>query len=257
MTEETLPNALEAVADAPQAPETTEAQHTDKPEGDKPEGKDEKPERSPLEKELARERRRIQNLTRKNYELQARLQQVPNLAHSTQSGDNQGIDGDSESLSLSRAELERLVESRAKELAPTIKAKEDGEAEIREKAISLRKTLGDRFEELTGDLATVFDHDRQMLVLDADNPAALIEYLTDPDNADEADRIARLPANRAAFAMARIEAKLASTPKPKPQISKVAAPIEPVRGGGGSASGAPNPSDTKAWIKWRMSQPGF
>ena len=253
MTEETLPNALEAVADAPQAPETTEAQHTDKPEGDKPEGKDE----NPLEKQLKREQRRIQNLTRQKYELQARLEQLCSLAPSTQKADNQGIDDDSDTLSLSKAELQRMIEQKAKELAPTIKAKEDGEAEIREKAISLRKTLGDRFEELTGDLATVFDHDRQMLVLDADNPAALIEYLTDPDNADEADRIARLPANRAAFAMARIEAKLASTPKPKPQISKVAAPIEPVRGGGGSASGAPNPSDTKAWIKWRMSQPGF
>ena len=253
MTEETLPNALEAVADAPQAPETTEAQANDKPEGDKPEGKDE----NPLEKQLKREQRRIQNLTRQKYELQARLEQLSSLAPSTQKADNQGIDDDSDTLSLSKAELQRMIEQKAKELAPTIKAKEDGEAEIREKAIALRQTLGEKFEELTGDLAAVFDHDRQMLVLDADNPAALIEYLTDPDNAAEADRIARLPANRAAFAMARIEAKLASTPKPKPQISKVAAPIEPVRGGGGSASGAPNPSDTKAWIKWRMSQPGF
>lgn len=253
MTEETLPNALEAVADAPQAPETTEAQVQDTHEGDKPEGKDE----NPLEKQLKREQRRIQNLTRQKYELQAKLEQLSSLAPNTQKADNQGIVDDSDTLSLSKAELQRLIDQKAKELAPTIKAKEDGEAEIREKAISLRKTLGDRFEELTGDLATVFDHDRQMLVLDADNPAALIEYLTDPDNADEADRIARLPANRAAFAMARIEAKLTNTAKPKPQISKVAAPIEQVRGGGGSASGAPNPSDTKAWIKWRMSQPGF
>ena len=251
MTEETLPNALEAVADAPQAPETTEAQATDKPEGDKPEGKDE----NPLEKQLKREQRRIQNLTRQKYELQARLEQLSSLAPSTQKADNQGIDDDSDTLSLSKAELQRMIEQKAKELAPTIKAKEDGEAEIREKAISLRKTLGDRFEELTGDLATVFDHDRQMLVLDSDNPAALIEYLTDPDNADEADRIARLPANRAAFAMARIEAKLASTPKPKPQISKVAAPIEPVRGGGGASNAAPDViKDPAGWRRWMNAQ---
>lgn len=251
MTEETLPNALEAVADAPQAPETTEAQVQDKPEGDKPEGKDE----NPLEKQLKREQRRIQNLTRQKYELQARLEQLSSLAPSTQKADNQGIVDDSDTLSLSKAELQRMIEQKAKELAPTIKAKEDGEAEIREKAISLRKTLGDRFEELTGDLATVFDHDRQMLVLDADNPAALIEYLTDPDNADEADRIARLPANRAAFAMARIEAKLASTPKPKPQISKVAAPIEPVRGGGGASNAAPDViKDPAGWRRWMNAQ---
>lgn len=251
MTEETLPNALGAVADAPQAPETTEAQHIDKPEGDKPEGKDE----NPLEKQLKREQRRIQNLTRQKYELQARLEQLSSLAPSTQKADNQGIDDDSDTLSLSKAELQRMIEQKAKELAPTIKAKEDGEAEIREKAISLRKTLGDRFEELTGDLATVFDHDRQMLVLDADNPAALIEYLTDPDNAEEADRIARLPANRAAFAMARIEAKLASTPKPKPQISKVAAPIEPVRGGGGASNAAPDViKDPAGWRRWMNAQ---
>lgn len=251
MTEETLPNALEAVADAPQAPETTEAQVQDKPEGDKPEGKDE----NPLEKQLKREQRRIQNLTRQKYELQARLEQLSSLAPSTQKADNQGIDDDSDTLSLSKAELQRLIEQKAKELAPTIKAKEDGEAEIREKAVSLRKTLGDRFDELTGDLATVFDHDRQMLVLDADNPAALIEYLTDPDNADEADRIARLPANRAAFAMARIEAKLASTQKPKPQPSKVAAPIEPVRGGGGATKAAPDViKDPAGWRRWMNEQ---
>jgi chromosome segregation ATPase len=251
MTEETLPNALEAVADAPQAPETTEAQHTDKPEGEKPEGKDD----NPLEKQLKREQRRIQNLTRQKYELQARLEQLSSLAPSTQKADNQGIDDDSDTLSLSKAELQRMIEQKAKELAPTIKAKEDGEAEIREKAISLRKTLGDRFEELTSDLATVFDHDRQMLVLDADNPAALIEYLTDPDNADEADRIARLPANRAAFAMARIEAKLASTQKPKPQPSKVAAPIEPVRGGGGASNAAPDViKDPAGWRRWMNAQ---
>ncbi len=256
MTDETLPNALEAVADAQQAPETTEAQATDKPEGEKPEGKDE----NPLEKQLKREQRRIQNLTRQKYEMAAeldRLKKLEHLASSTQKSDNQAIDDDSDTLSLSKAELERRIEQRARELAPTIKAKEDGETEVREKAVSLRKQLGERFEELTSDLASVFDHDRQLLVLDAENPAALIEYLTDPDNADEADRIARLPAQRAAFAMARIEAKIASTAKPKPQPSKVAAPIEPVRGGGGSTSGAPNPSDTKAWVKWRMSQPGF
>ncbi len=256
MTDETLPNALEAVADAQQAPETTEAQATDKPEGEKPEGKDE----NPLEKQLKREQRRIQNLTRQKYEMAARLEKLEELARlapSTQKADNQAIDDDSDTLSLSKAELERLIEKKAREIAPTIKAKEDGEAEVREKAVSLRKQLGERFEELTSDLASVFDHDRQLLVLDAENPAALIEYLTDPDNAEEADRIARLPAQSAAFAKARIEAKLASTAKPKPQPSKVAAPIEPVRGGGGSTSGAPNPSDTKAWVKWRMSQPGF
>jgi hypothetical protein len=253
MNDDLLPNALEAVADAQQAPETTEAPQ-DKPEGEKPEGKDE----NPLEKQLKREQRRIQNLTRQKYEMAARLEKLEELARlapSTQKADNQAIDDDSDTLSLSKAELQRMIEQKAKELAPTIKAKEDGEAEIREKAISLRKTLGDRFEELTGDLATVFDHDRQMLVLDADNPAALIEYLTDPDNADEADRIARLPANRAAFAMARIEAKLASTPKPKPQISKVAAPIEPVRGGGGASNAAPDViKDPAGWRRWMNAQ---
>lgn len=252
MTEETLPNALEAVADAPQAPETTEAQATDKPEGDKPEGKDE----NPLEKQLKREQRRIQNLTRQKYELQARLEQLSSLAPSTQKADNQGIDDDSDTLSLSKAELQRMIEQKAKELAPTIKAQEDSQAELRNKALTLRQELGERFDELTNDLAAVFDHDLQMMVLRAKAPKAVLEYLTDPDNAEVAERIARLDKQSAVFELGQLAAEISNKKvETRPQISKVAAPIEPVRGGGGASNAAPDViKDPAGWRRWMNAQ---
>ena len=84
----------------------------------------------------------------------------------------------------------------------------------------------------------------------ADEPKAVIEYLIDPDNADHADRIARMSAVQAGREISRLEDKLAAAKtKAKPQPSKAAVPLEAVKGGG-VPKGMPDPSNTKAYIEW-------
>jgi hypothetical protein len=92
-------------------------------------------------------------------------------------------------------------------------------------------------------------------IFDADDVKGVIEYLTDPDNAQEAERIANLPATRAGREIARIEAKLAEAKKAaKPKPSAAAKPIEAVKGGG-VPTGMPDPvKNPKGYIRWANQQ---
>ena len=147
-------------------------------------------------------------------------------------GDNIPQASDSETVTLSRADAQKLIESEARKLAPTI-AKEQSEHEHRAVATAkLRASLGDQFQELTDELAEVFTRERQFDVLQAENPAALIRYLTADENADEAEAIGRMSQFDAGRAIAKLESKLKT---PKPQPSKVPAPLEQVRGAGNTA----------------------
>lgn len=214
-----------------------------------------KKEKTPEQREIERLRRRVDNLTRQKYELSARNQ--PQQQEKTQGSDD-------EPVTLSRAELQKLIAEQAKELAPTI-SEQRAEIERRQGVVkSLAKTWGqEEFDAKASELDEVFGglsdasgrpKPATDAIFDADDPKAVIEYLTDPDNADEAERFARLPATRAGREIARIEAKLEAAKKAaKPQPSKAAKPIEAVKGAG-VATGAPDPTDTKAWIKWANEQ---
>ena len=245
-----LPDApvVDAGADGQQQTAAPEAEA--KPEGEAREG-EQKPQKTPEEKEIARLRRRVDNLTRRLYEGK---QATDGLHNRAETRDNTQQQADSDALSLTRAELQELIDKEARKRAPTIAKQEAEEATRRERAKGLFKELGeDQFKELTNDLAGVFrDTGKQLAVLESDNPRALLEYLTDPDNADEAERIADMPDIRAGRALAAIEAKLAK-PAEKPQRSNAPAPIEPGRGSG-KANTAPDPRDTKAWIAWANKQ---
>ena len=109
--------------------------------------------------------------------------------------------------------------------------------------------------ELTNELSEVFDAAKQLAVLDADDPAALLKYLTDPENADEAEEIGRLGDIAAGKRLARIEATLAAAPKtPAKQISKVPAPIESIRGQGRPATGLSDEISADEWRKRRTAE---
>ena len=222
-----------------------------KPEAEtKPEG-EQKKEKTPEEREISRLRRRVDNLTRRLYE-GGQKQSTEQLHESAQTRDNQGAQADSDALSLSRAELRELVEKEARKLAPTI-TKQTAEIEQRSASVkSLVKELGpEKFQELTDDLAAVFDGGKQLAILETDNPRALIEYLTDPENADEADRIAGMSDFRAGRALAAIESKIkAAADKAKPVPSKSGAPLEPLRSEAAHPTGMPDPSNVSAYIKW-------
>lgn len=247
-----LPNATDTpVAVAGDQP-TADASPTDGQEQQTEQVEDQKPEKDPLEKELARERNRIQKLTSQKYKLAAQLDQLKAQLQQFGNRDTNTQDADGDKLTLSRSELDRIVKEQAERLAPTIRSKAEEEAKLKSAAIALQKSLGvDEFEQLASDLASVFDNDKQLAVLRTDAPADILRYLTDPDNADEAENIGRMDSFDAGRAIAKIEAKLASKREQKPQPSKAAAPIEAARGTGTMTRDYNTIADDAAWYEAR------
>jgi hypothetical protein len=265
-----LPTGDTAAAGAQSQPDAAAAT-THEPAGDQQpgeqgqqsageEGGDKQPkkEKTPEQREIERLRRRVDNLTRQKYEARAQQAQQPEpRAQQTQAGND-------EPVTLTRAELQRMVAEQAQQLAPSI-TEQQAEIERRHGVVSkLAKAWGqEEFDAKASELDEVFGGlaDRSGkpkpatdAIFDADDPKAVIEYLTDPDNADEAERIARLPATRAGREIARIEAKLEEAKKnAKPRPSNAPRPIESVKGGG-VPSGMPDPSNTKAYIAWANAQ---
>jgi hypothetical protein len=212
-----------------------------------------KPEKTAAEKELARERRRIAQLTRIRREQEAEIALLRSnspLRRQETDANNPDTSGDgSETLQLTRAELQERIRAEAEKLAPTINAEQSRQKQLQEAAAATRKELGERFEELTDDLAAVLPAPKQLRVLTAEKPAALIQYLTDPENAAEADALAGMDDFDFGRALSRLETKAyAAAATQQPQRSNAATPVEPTRGRGTIKSGPP--ADTKAYIKW-------
>lgn len=216
-----------------------------------------KPEKTQEQREIERLRRRVDNLTRQKYELRA---SAPQPAQQQQRDASQG---DGETVTLTRSELERMTTERAKELAPMVKQQQE-ESERQHGVIqSLAKQWGtERFKEITDDLDDVLGgmangsdfKPATLAILESDAPREVIEFLTDPDNADDAQRVRSAPSHRVGREIARIEVKLKEQKaRAKDQPSNAARPLESVKGGG-VPSGMPNPSDTKAYIAWANAQ---
>jgi len=226
-------------------------------EGKEP-GTEAKKEKTPEQREIDRLRRRVDNLTRQKYELRAATpaaaaqQQQPSQAD------------DDEPVTLTRAELQRQIEAQARQLAPSM-TEQQAEAERRHGVVTtLAKEWGpEKFDTLSAELDEAFGGlaDRSGMpkpatdaIFHADNPKAVIEYLTDPDNADEADRLSKMTAVQAGRAIAKLEGKLdAEKASAKPKPSNAPSPLEPARGGG-VPNGMPDPSNTKAYIAWANAQ---
>jgi hypothetical protein len=198
-----------------------------------------KPEKSPEQRRIDQLQRAVDRKTRQLAEFRAR----EGLSRQQQAPDNRASADDSEPLSLSRAELDELVNKRAAELAPTL-SEQAAEAKRRKGVVEgLAKTWGqERFDELASDLDDSFggladSHGRPKpateAVFEADDPKAVIEYLADPEHHDESEAIARMSAVHAGRAIARLEDRLkAEKAKAKPKVSNAPAPLEPVRGAG-------------------------
>jgi len=205
-----------------------------------------------LERENKRMQRGIDRRTRQLAEERAR-----HLTPIDRNNDN-GAD-DSEPVTLSRSELAKIVKAEAEKLAPDLATRKT-EIERRNGVIqSFEKTWGkEKFDEVASDLDDAFGGltDRAGntkpaadAIFEADDPVKVIEYLSDPENLDEAERLSRLGPIQAGKAIAKLEAKLAATPaKPKAQASKASAPIESIRSHG-ATNAVPKPSNTRAWIQ--------
>ena len=195
-----------------------------------------KKEKTFEQREIERLRRRVDNLTRKKHELMAAVQPSQQQQQRTDESDD-------EPVSMTRADLDRHIAERAKQLAPAL-TQQQALADRRQGIVtSLEKEWGaEKFNTLASDLDDVFDGlaDRSGApkaatdaIFESDNPKGLIEYLTDPDNVEEAERIATMSPTQAGRAIARIEDKIAAAGKAgKPKPSSAAAPLETPRGGG-------------------------
>ena len=227
-----------------------------------------KPEKTEAERERARMQRGIDRKTRQAAEARAEAAQLREENQRLRSAGNGDTvrqqDGESDKLTLSRAEIADLIRTEAGKLAPKISS-QNAEIEQRRAVVdSLAKDWGaERFDALAADLDEAVGGLRGSdgkptavaeAIFESESPKALIEYLADPDNADEAESLAQMAPIKLGRAVAKLEAKLAAKSEPdKPKPSKRPAPLEAIRGQG-TVSGAPNPSDTKAWIRWRNEQ---
>ena len=248
-TETALPDASEQLAVASDQP-TTDAPANDDVSA-KPEGEGEakveaaKPEKTEAERAVARMQRKIDRLVGQRAELRAELGNRQDLQRAPIGDTNVAQQDDSETLSLSRAELAAMVKAEAAKLAPTIK-QQDAEIEHRRGVVAgLAKQWGsERFDSLAAELDEAIGgladrSGRPKPVADAifgsDAVAAVIEYLADEDNADEAEALARMNPMQVGRAIAKLESKLAAAKAGnKPQRSSAPAPIESVKASGGA-----------------------
>ena len=239
------------------APEVeTESTDSAEPKAEEPA----KPEKTPEQREIDRLKRGIDRRTKQLYEARAQI----DLTRGQNNVNYQQTADDSEPLSLTRAQIAELVKAEAVKLAPTLRS-EAVELERRQGVIqSLAKTWGqERFDEVSSDLDDAFgglidSSGRPKPALEAifvaDEPSRVLEFLSDPENLDEAERISNMSAAQAGKAIAKLEAKLSTeSSKPTSKASKAPAPLAAVRGQG-STGNTPDPSDTKRWIALRNEQ---
>ena len=226
-----------------------------------------KHEKTPEQRELDRMRRGIDRKTRQAAEARAELEQARQELDRLRKpaiGDTNGQSrDDSDSLSLSRAQLAELVKAEAAKLAPTI-TQQKAEIEHRQSVVaSLSKQWGsEKFDALAADLDEAIGgladrSGRPKPVADAifesESPAAIIEYLADPENADEADRLAQMTPIQVGRAIGRLEAKLSTKPA-KPEPSKAPKPLEALRGTGAASNDDPSTMSDKQFAEWRKRQ---
>lgn len=232
-------------------------------EGSEGEAEPAKKEKTPEEREIARMRRALDKRTRQLYELRAQVPSQTTVTREQGAGTTSATQADDEPVTLSRAELAQRIKQEAEKLAPTIRSR-DAEMEHRQGVVDgLAKEWGqEKFNAMANELDDVLsglaDPDGRPkaatdAIFESDAPKALIEYLTDPDNADEAEELAAASPVKAGRLVAKLEAKLAATTA-KPQRSNAPTPPEPVKGGGKTTSSMPDPANTKAYMKWANEQ---
>lgn len=264
-TETALPIDEQSQAGAPQEATTSEQQPTEGQQ-DPQQEKQEPPEISPQERELRRLRKNEARLLRQRAQALAELDQYrQQVAYtSPKTSDTTPAADDDQPVTLTRAQIRQLATEEAKRIAPTLQQEEAAEKQRRGVVDGLAEKWGqERFDALARDLDSAFDGLRSTqgkpkpavdVIFESDMPADLIEYLADPENADEAEALARMNDRQAARAVVKLEAKLQAKAaeakaKAKPQASSAAPPLEAPRSSGTTAA-MPSDSDSiDVWVK--------
>lgn len=252
-------NALPVAGETAEASAPVIEAPADQVEGNEAEPKPEdeqKPEKTPEQRELERARRKIDRLVRQREELRAQV----GLTRSPQEGDNRQQQDDSEQLTLSRAQLQEIVKAEASKLAPTLSEQRAAIEHRQSLVASLAKDWGqEKFDAMAADLDEAFGGltDRSGkpkpatdAIFESEAPKDLIEYLADPEHADEAEALSALSPTQAGRAIAKLELKVAAAKEAaKPKASKAPAPIEPVRGQGKLNTGPTDDDPIDVWLR--------
>lgn len=189
--------------------------------------------------ELERENKKIKHGLERKRQQVAEWKARASLTNGQIGVNNQGVADDSETLSLTRAEIADYVKREAQRLAPTL-VENQAEIERRSKVVeSLSKKWGqEKFDRIASELEDVFGGlvdskgapkpSTEALFM-ADDPATVIEYLTDPENAQEAQRISKLGAVQAGMEIAKLNSALKYAKK---ALKQPPTPLSPVKGSG-------------------------
>lgn len=257
--------AEQPAADAPDATQGEQDAPKEPQQDDKP--KEVKPEPTPAEKEAKALRRRVDRLTRRYYEAEARQQQLEHeLAQyrAPQQAQEFGQEGDSQQHArppqqqFTQADVQRQAQEMVEMQRIGARCDEvvsKGEAEhpdFGQKVLELGAELP-LFDQRTGRHQPILE-----ALLDADDPAALIYHLG--SNPDVAAEIAELSPRQQVRRLAQIELELQSAPTKRgppaapasPPLSKAPPPITPTRGAGGQFTKDPAAmSDAEWWASQR------
>lgn len=243
---------------APVADQAPEAEHVEDvaeqqaaPESDQPaeEGaeKSAKPQKTAEQKLIERQNRKIAALHAQRAaereraaaaEERLRILGGSERLQTAREGDTTDPDaaGDADRVSLPRSELQRVIEREARRLVPQIQAQSTVEETRRAAARGLVEEIGaDRFHELSSEVAAVLPNEETLLgILDTPSPRHLLEYLAEPENATEAERIARLPPLRQGIELATLALRLKSRAARAKEVSEAPKPLEVPKGQGSS-----------------------
>ncbi len=253
--------APEKVAEAP-APPAQKAEEAPAPETEEVEEKKElTPEEVEKRRESRRFERRIDKLTRRAAEAQARAelaekrlgeQSQPKAPTDDSAPKLEQFDYDPEKYAAAKAEYEK------KKYAKEYEEKQRTEAvgKNREKLVSAWEEKAEKAADKYDDFSTVVGE------MQPTNPLTQAIMESDPDVAyylgkhpKEVERIAALGPVAQVLAIGKLEAKLAATPEKPKAPSKAPEPIKPLSGAGSTATDVPSEQDDmKAWIRKRSKQ---
>lgn len=227
-------------------PEVTETTEVVKPEveSQEPQEKTEtEPVLSDAEKDARAKQRRIDRLTRNNYETRAEVEQLrKTLEQMQQTGEQPSQDGQ-----LTPQQIDDMVEKRTAERLNSQTFNQRTYTVDKE----LQKTVGAGLPEFYDDLKQAGYAGTTLVqaAIELDDSAVVLAYLA--KNPDEFDKVIELSPLKQAAALGKLSAKLESD-KAKPTRSSAPTPITPVKGT--ATSDEPDINDTARWIAWSNKQ---
>lgn len=153
---------------------------------------------------------------------------------------------------FSNANVQQLIDQMAEQRLAQRMAAQQIQDKIKNIETSGREKYGDDFDRSVTNLQMTGIGGQSFIdaLTSVKGSEAVVRYLGDTANLDEAMRIASLPPVQMALAMSELAPKAAKQ-YAKP-VSSAPAPMGTIDGARGNNPGAePDPKDTKAWMQWR------